>query len=43
MRRAVVLGVSGLNPDLVLRFLDELPALKQMRGALSEIAFLFSG
>ena len=31
MRRAVVLGVSGLNPDLVLRFLDELPVLKQMR------------
>ena len=31
MRRAVVLGLSGLNPDLVLHFLDGLPVLKQMR------------
>jgi|GEM_PF-619102 len=31
MRRAVVLGVSGLNPDLVQHFLEGLPVLKQMR------------
>ena len=31
MRRAVVLGVSGLSPDLVEHFLDGLPVLKQMR------------
>lgn len=31
MRRAVVLGISGLNPDLVLRFLGELPVLQKMR------------
>lgn len=31
MRRAVVLGISGLNPDLVQMWIDELPNLKKMR------------
>ena len=31
MRRAVVLGVSGLNRDLVDRWIDKLPVLKKMR------------
>jgi predicted AlkP superfamily phosphohydrolase/phosphomutase len=31
MRRAVLLGISGLNPDLVKHFLDGLPVLKLMR------------
>jgi predicted AlkP superfamily phosphohydrolase/phosphomutase len=31
MRRAVVLGVSGLNQDLVDRWIDKLPVLKKMR------------
>jgi len=31
MRRAVVLGISGLNPELVQRWIGELPILKKMR------------
>jgi predicted AlkP superfamily phosphohydrolase/phosphomutase len=31
MRRAVVLGISGLNPDLVSHFIEGLPVLKRMR------------
>ena len=31
MRRAVVLGVSGLNRDLVDRWIDKFPVLKKMR------------
>ena len=33
MRRAVVLGISGLNPDFVESWLDDLPVLKRMREA----------
>ncbi len=31
MRRAVLLGISGLNPDLVQKWIDELPVLKNMQ------------
>ena len=36
MRRAVILGIDGLSPELVKLWLDDLPNLKKMQSKIEK-------